>query len=62
MDKIRMKEELDFELKENPAITFFNALQRKIVAPVLSDAFSKIIKKGTESEVKHKHSRHPNGR
>lgn len=39
MDKIKLKEEIGFEFKENPLVTFFNNLHKKIVKPTLAEAF-----------------------
>jgi hypothetical protein len=36
MDKIRLKEELNFEIKSNPVLRFFNKLNEKLVVPKLS--------------------------
>ena len=42
MDKVKMKEKLDFKVEVNPLITIFSRVNRKIEKGMLWDGFSGI--------------------
>ena len=43
MDKVRRKEQLNFEMKKNPVLQLFNKLDG-LVKPILEEAFDRITK------------------